>query len=83
MAHLNVVIPPALEAWVEARVAEGRYADAGDYVRDLLRRDQEAHAEDAGWLRAMLDTGLSSGVIDVEPEEVLDAIMAEDEDFAR
>lgn len=29
------------EEWVEAQGESGRYSNASDYVRDLIRRDQE------------------------------------------
>ena len=41
MATMNVSLPDLLKDWVEDRVKSGRYANASDYVRDLIRRDQE------------------------------------------
>jgi antitoxin ParD1/3/4 len=41
MATMNVSLPDPLKDWVEDRVKTGRYANASDYVRDLIRRDQE------------------------------------------
>jgi antitoxin ParD1/3/4 len=38
---MNVSLPDPLKEWVEDRVKSGRYANASDYVRDLIRRDQE------------------------------------------
>lgn len=38
---MNVSLPDSLKAWVEEQVATGRYSSASDYVRDLIRRDQE------------------------------------------
>ncbi|MFY8076053.1 MAG: ribbon-helix-helix domain-containing protein, partial [Sphingorhabdus lacus] len=58
-------------------VSEGRYSSASDYMRDLVRRDQEAAMDDATWLRGLVAEGLASGVIDKEPEDVLREIMAE------
>jgi antitoxin ParD1/3/4 len=81
MTQLTISVPPALQRWIEARVAEGGYADAQDYLRDLVRRDHERASEDVAWLRAMIGEGLASGVIDREPEEVLDEIIAEDPDL--
>ena len=77
MRSLNVDLPAALDRWVGIRVAEGRYADAAEYLRDLVRRDQEMADDDAQWLKAMIDEGLRSGVIDEEPEAVVEAIIAE------
>jgi antitoxin ParD1/3/4 len=77
MAQLNVSIPPTLKSWIEHRVAEGRYSSASDYVRDLVRRDQESEPDDVEWVKAMLAEGLASGVIDKDPRDVLEEIIAE------
>lgn len=76
MANLNIPMPPALEQWVDVRLAQGRYADAADYIRDLIRRDQETAEDDRQWVRAQIEEGFASGVIDAEPEDVLREIMA-------
>jgi antitoxin ParD1/3/4 len=57
MATMNVSLPDPLRDWVEAQVKTGRYANASDYVRDLIRRDQES--KDA--LIDELEKGLASG----------------------
>lgn len=77
MAQLNVSIPPALKTWIDHRVAEGRYSSASDYVRDLVRRDQEAEADDIAWVKARLAEGMASGVIEKDAKTVLREIMAE------
>ena len=41
MTTMNVSLPDAMKDWVEECVKSGRYANASDYVRDLIRRDQE------------------------------------------
>lgn len=41
MATMNVSLPDPMKDWVEDRVKSGQYANASDYVRDLIRRDQE------------------------------------------
>ncbi len=41
MATMNVSLPSPMKEWVEGKTAEGRYSNASDYVRDLIRRDQE------------------------------------------
>lgn len=80
MTELIISLPPVLKQWIDERVAQGLYADATDYVRDLLRRDQAA--EDDSWLQVMIDDGLASKVLAAEPEDVLDGIIAEDPDLA-
>ena len=77
MTQLNVSIPPALKSWVDTRVAEGRYSSASDYVRDLVRRDQDSATEETVWLRGLIEEGLASGIVDEEPEAVIESIIAE------
>jgi antitoxin ParD1/3/4 len=79
MTQLSISIPPALQTWVDARLAGGEYADAADYLRDLVRRDRDAG--DRRWLKAMIDEGLASGVIDRDIDELFDEIIAEDPDL--
>ena len=76
MPQLNLSIPPALKTWVDFKVAEGRYSSASDYVRDLVRRDQDDSMEETEWLRGLIAEGLASGIVDKEPEDVLREIMA-------
>lgn len=88
MGEMTFNFPPALMQWIEAQVAEGRYADAAAYVRDLVRRDAEGllgepDPDPAGetpeyiaWVREMVAEGLASGVCDKDAFEVLDEIVA-------
>ena len=73
MAQMNISIPDRLKGWAEQRVAEGRYSSTSDYVRDLVRRDQEAE-EARRRLKAAIDEGLASGVSECDPFEQLDAM---------
>ena len=41
MATMNISLPDQMKEWVEAQADTGRYSNASDYVRDLIRRDQE------------------------------------------
>ena len=77
MSQLNVSIPPALRNWIDLRIAEGRYTSASDLVRDLLRRDQEAAADETEWLRGLVVEGLASGVLEDDPKDILRQIMTE------
>ncbi len=45
MATMNVSLPDAMKAWVEAQAESGRFSNASDYVRDLIRRDQDRQAK--------------------------------------
>lgn len=41
MASMSITLPDQMKAWIDEQVAAGRYVNASDYVRDLVRRDQE------------------------------------------
>jgi putative addiction module CopG family antidote len=43
---MNVSPPDLMKEWVETQTTTGRYANASDYVRHLIRKDQEGAAED-------------------------------------
>lgn len=60
MATMNVSLPDPMKTWVEQQSAEGRYANASDYVRDLIRRDQ-VRAEAIERMQNLVDKGLRSG----------------------
>ena len=69
MATMNVSLPDPMKDWVEAQAGSGRYANASDYVRDLIRRDQD-RAGKVAELQRLIDAGLASGISDRTPEEV-------------
>ena len=57
MATLNVSMPDAMREWIDAQVEAGEYANASDYIRDLIRHNQRER--DA--LRLALMEGEKSG----------------------
>ncbi|PZU94292.1 MAG: type II toxin-antitoxin system ParD family antitoxin [Chelatococcus sp.] len=61
MATMTISLPEAMKRWVEGRSEDGRYGNSSDYVRDLIRRDQEREATIAR-IQQGLDEARSSGV---------------------
>jgi antitoxin ParD1/3/4 len=61
MATMNVSLPDPMKDWVEAQAKTGRYSNASDYVRDLIRRDQARNDKIAA-MQSFVDAGLRSGV---------------------
>jgi antitoxin ParD1/3/4 len=57
MATMNVSLPDPMREWVEDQVKGGTFANASDYIRDLIRHDQVKHVA----LRAAIQEGLDSG----------------------
>ena len=60
MATMNVSLPAQMKAWAEAQTEDGRYANVSDYVRDLIRQDQEKR-QAITELQALVAAGLASG----------------------
>ena len=60
MGTMNISLPDPMKSWVEDQAKTGRYANSGDYVRDLIRRDR-SRAEAIAELQAAIDAGLKSG----------------------
>ncbi len=71
MASLNISLPLSMEKWVNAQTETGRYSNASDYVRDLIRRDQE-RAEQHERLQSLIDEGLASGASAKSKAEIPD-----------
>jgi antitoxin ParD1/3/4 len=71
MATMNISLPDAMKTWVEEQVATGKYANASDYVRDMLRRDQELASRRARFDQ-LVQEGLDSGVVETTREELLE-----------
>ena len=72
MAQMNISVTDQLKSWAESRVAEGRYSSTSDYVRDLLRRDQDDEAKRRN-LMAEIELGRASP----DSEKTVSSILAE------
>lgn len=70
MATMNVSLPDAMKEWVEAQTQTGRYSNASDYVRDLIRRDQQ-RADQIAAMQALVTEALESGVSPRSMKEIM------------
>jgi antitoxin ParD1/3/4 len=59
-----------MKDWVEAQASTGRYSNSSDYVRDLIRRDQDRSAKLAN-MQHLVNEGLTSGFSDQSVTDVL------------
>jgi antitoxin ParD1/3/4 len=55
MVTMNISLPDSLKDFVEEQVAEQGYSTSSEYVRDLIRKDQQRRQ-----LRSMLLEGAQS-----------------------
>ena len=75
MATMNVSLPDAMREWVDESVNSGRYANASDYVRDLIRRDRDREVA-VEQVQQMITEGIESGVSDLTVEDVWERVKA-------
>lgn len=75
MATMNVSLPDAMKDWVEGQAQTGRYSNASDYVRDLIRRDQERSDKIAAMQR-LIDEAESSGPSTNTVEQIFAEVIA-------
>lgn len=70
MATMNISLPDAMKDWVERQSDDGRYSNSSDYVRDLIRRDQERVRKIAA-MNALVAEAYASGVSEQTMPEML------------
>ncbi len=56
---MSFALPESLRAYIDDRVRTGQYGNTSEYLRDLIRRDQEDQARAS--LRHLIAEGLASG----------------------
>lgn len=56
---MSFALPESMREYIDARVRDGNYGNTSEYLRELVRRDQEQQA--AARLRALIADGLASG----------------------
>lgn len=72
MSTMNVSLPDALRAFVEEQVVQRRYGTTSEYIRDLIRRDQDRQN-----LRDLLLAGVASGPGPIAGRQYFDDLRAE------
>ena len=59
MATMNISVPDPMKDWVQAQIEGGKYASSSDYVRDLIRKDQQERDKLTA-LQAAITLGMES-----------------------
>ena len=75
MVTMNISLSDPMKEWVENRTRTGGYADTSDYLRDLIRHDQERAAKIAA-MQILVDEGLQSGIGNRTKDELFAAAVA-------
>ena len=64
MSTMNISLPETLRSFVDTQVSDGDYGSSSEYVRELLRKEQ-----DRVRLRNLILDGLESELIDEPMDE--------------
>jgi antitoxin ParD1/3/4 len=72
MATMNISLPDEMKKFVEAQVDTGMYANASDFMRDLLRERMQQY--EALW--AALKEGVESGHSSRSPQQIFAEVRA-------
>jgi antitoxin ParD1/3/4 len=70
----SITVTAGQEQWIRTQVASGEYGNDSEYVRDLIRRDEERNAQ-CRIVKEAIQQGLASGI----SEETVKRISAEAE----
>jgi len=76
MATMNISLPDQMKEWIEQQVATGRYANVSDFVRDLIREDQERSTA-LDELRRMVEEADASGISDLTVQDIRREVLTE------
>lgn len=68
---MSFALPESMREYIDMRVRDGNYGNTSEYLRELVRRDQEQQA--AQRLRDLIADGLASG----EGRQLTDDVIAE------
>ena len=71
----TITLTDQQDRWVKARIAAGGFTNDSEYIRDLIRRDQEKSARYRS-LEAAIQEGIDSGVSDKTVPQVLEEVEA-------
>lgn len=56
----TITVTDQQDSWIKAQIEAGHYTNDSEYIRDLIRREQE-HSAEVESIRAALREGESSG----------------------
>ena len=69
MSSMNVSLPAPMKGWVEEKANSGQFSNTSDYVRNLIRKDQERDAKIAH-MQKLVDEARASGVSASSMQEI-------------
>lgn len=81
MPRITFSIPDQMSDFINTQIETGKYDNVSEYLRDLIRHDQERKESAQAKLRAMLITaeqsGISNSTIDDVKQRVQEKLISE------
>ncbi|MBL4853477.1 MAG: type II toxin-antitoxin system ParD family antitoxin [Robiginitomaculum sp.] len=65
----TITVTDQQNAWIKSRIASGDYTNDSEFVRDLLRKDQE-RAQKIANMQRLVTEGLESGYSELSVDEI-------------
>ena len=69
----TITLTDQQDQWIKAQIAAGEYTNDSEYIRDLVRRDQEENAKFQA-LKLAIQEGLNSGVSDKSVTDIMEEV---------
>ena len=65
----TITVTEQQDQWIKAQIRAGEFTNDSEYIRDLIRRDQEQNWKNRA-LKAAIQEGLNSGVSNRTVEDI-------------
>ena len=59
MIRKTITLTAKQDAWVKSRIAGGNFTNDSEYIRDLIRRDQEQYLDAEEWQLGEIEAGIA------------------------
>ncbi len=69
----TITVTDQQDTWIKSRIESGEYTNDSEYIRDLIRLDQQRQLKIEAIRIALLE-GEESGISDRTPKEILQAV---------
>lgn len=71
----TITVTDQQDQWIKAQITAGDFTNDSEYIRDLIRRDQERNAK-INALKVAIQEGLDSGVSDKTLPQIMSEVEA-------
>ena len=71
----TITLTDKQDQWIKAQIAAGEYTNDSEYIRDLVRRDQEENAKFQA-LKLAIQEGLNSDISDKSVTDIMEEVEA-------